>query len=879
MHQVAVDRLQNIELHKPVPNPMPNHGCCATIFRVVTAVANFFRMIGLWLVEAASWLKDRVIDLFPEQTALRLDPRRIFVRTVLNVAPEQRAAVLQHALPGISPQMDRNTRDQLIQLVNNENPGSPLSRSMLRFITPDMYSSDSIETTAAIAAIPAEQRDSVIIYADQLITEELRRLSRRAIVEAVTAIPTQEREEVIRNALVLFTPQMDASGRANIIRAVTRVPVNQRDTVIAGSLSLITGRMSALERITITEGITAVPGEDRDMVISYANGLITEQMDAPSRRAIVEAVAAVPVQEREAVITGAYHFITDAMSGLSRKAVIEAVAAIPAQDQQAVMTFAHQLITDTMDGQSIKSVIEAIIAAPAEERETVTFYAGQLVVEGMDGRSRKSVVEAVTTIPAQQREAVVARARQLIDDAIDGRTRQIIIEAIIARADRLITQEMSAHATRTIYEAVVDIPIPEREEVVRNAMLLITPEMGISNRTGMIRAVARIVTNERDVTVLLALRAITQHMGYYSRIPIIEAVADIPAQERAEVMRNAVLLITLQMPFYDRIDMILTTTRVPVNERDAIIALALQAVTQDMGKHSRRTIIEAVVAVPAQERANVMQHALQLINPQMYLHDIVMIIRNVANVAADQRANYVQQRRQGQQAHVFQNAQVAAEHGVNVHEGNRDHRVRAAIKLLRQRQREISRDRINQAVQEFTQYLNGREMNAEDKQLAQLALLAPKGPNEIFGPLISENNFSILGLVISGEELIGRLWAFASKLAEPDQTNAKGGMISALKDSYLMGSRVCNQGKTQRLIVAVLQGRLAGVDIELIPEMQVSTPQAVQMFFTMKAHRDIEQLEPLVGAANLFCDENPAVNRADFVREIREYAQAQGFED
>ena len=374
------------------------------------------------------------------------------------------------------------------------------------------------------------------------------------------------------------------------------------------------------------------------------------------------------------------------------------------------------------------------------------------------------------------------------------------------------------------------------------------------------------------------MQAITQGMGAYSRQRIVEALVAVPAPQREEVGRNALLLITPEMNRDDRVGVIQTVANIPANERDVVTALAVQAITQGMGAHSRQRIVEAVTAVPALERANVMQHALQLINAHMYAQDRAMIIQNVANVPADQRANYVQQRRQGQQAaHVLQNAQVAAEQGINVHEGNRDQRVRAAIELLRQRQGQIPRARINQAVQAFTQYLNNRQMNAEHKQLAQRALLAPRGLNEMFGPLISENDFSILGLAVSGQELIGRLWIFASELGEPDQTNAKDSMISALKDSYLMGSRVCNQGKTQRLIVGVLQGRLAGVDVELIPEMQVPTHQAVEMFFNVEAHRNIEQVAPLVGAANRFCDENPAVNRADFVREIREYAQAQGF--
>lgn len=158
MPQVTVDRPQNLEF----PEPAAHHGCCSLIFKVAAAVAHFFRTIGLWFAGVASWLKDRVVDLFPEQTATRWDPRRVFVRTVLDVAPDQRAAVLQCALRRISPQMDQNARERLIQLVNNQNSNSSVSRGMLRFITPDMCSSNSIETIAAIALLPREERDAIM---------------------------------------------------------------------------------------------------------------------------------------------------------------------------------------------------------------------------------------------------------------------------------------------------------------------------------------------------------------------------------------------------------------------------------------------------------------------------------------------------------------------------------------------------------------------------------------------------------------------------------------------------------------------------------------------------------------------------------------------
>jgi hypothetical protein len=170
-------------------------------------------------------------------------------------------------------------------------------------------------------------------------------------------------------------------------------------------------------------------------------------------------------------------------------------------------------------------------------------------------------------------------------------------------------------------------------------------------------------------------------------------------------------------------------------------------------------------------------------------------------------------------------------------------------------------------------------MDSQDKQLANWALLAPKREDEVFGCLISQEPFTLLGLEISGKEVIGRLWIFLSDLVEPDRTNAKIGMISALKNSYDdVGIRVCDQGKTQRLLLRVLQGRLEGVNIELTEGMQIPTTQAIRMFFSIEAYQHIQQLEPLLEAARRFCDENTLIaDRVDFLREIRKYAEKSGF--
>ena len=100
-----------------------------------------------------------------------------FVRTILEINADERASVLQYALPIISPQMDTNAKEQLIQLANH--PDSSLSERMLRFITPEIVSSDSFAIIKAIAKIPIEQREDVLVCVESLVTENMYVFSRR----------------------------------------------------------------------------------------------------------------------------------------------------------------------------------------------------------------------------------------------------------------------------------------------------------------------------------------------------------------------------------------------------------------------------------------------------------------------------------------------------------------------------------------------------------------------------------------------------------------------------------------------------------------------------------------------------------------------------
>ncbi len=563
---------------------------------------------------------------------------------------------------------------------------------------------------------------------------------------------------------------------------------------------------------------------------------------------------------------------------LARTPFENALAQIPILDREKVLRSALLLVKPEMGESDRVDLIQAVASLADKERDEVIGFALRIIPRGMHGPGRATILRTVRDIPSQEREEVIGKALLLMTQEMGWSERVDLIRAVvrisgnerndvIALALRVITQDMKIFSRVSILGAVRDVSAQEREEVVGKALLLITQEMGGVDRADLIRTVADIPGSERNDVIVLALRVITEVMKIFSRVSILEAVRNVPVQEREEVVSKALLLMTQEMEWSERVALIRAVARIPDNERNNVIDFTLQVITQDMSMPSRMGILVTVANVPAQERANVMHHTLEVINDRMRAPERIAMIRAIAGTRANERPHLVRRLREGA------NGRIAAEQGVDVHQGDRDQRVAAAIALLRERQGRISEDRIIRAVEEFTEYLNRREMNSEHKQLAQHALQGPHDPAD-FGPLIDGND-SIPGLGISGEEMIGRLWIFASGLTELDQTIAKEGIISALKESYYMG-RVCQEGKVQRLIVSVLQGRFPGVNIELVEGMQVFKEQAMEMFFNVEGHKAIDQLPPLIDAANRFCDENPLVNRDEFLHEIGAFAESQG---
>jgi hypothetical protein len=214
--------------------------------------------------------------------------------------------------------------------------------------------------------------------------------------------------------------------------------------------------------------------------------------------------------------------------------------------------------------------------------------------------------------------------------------------------------------------------------------------------------------------------------------------------------------------------------------------------------------------------------------------------------------------------------------GMDVHEGDRDSRTKHALQLL-WRLEELTKEQIDKNFEGFRGYLD-RLPEPEKKQNAMKAF-STGIPGSPFPPLISEP-FSVTGFQLSGKELIARLWNFIEKyIKEPkEQDIAKEGIISALCESVQDGGLVCNQGKTQRLCVRVLQGRLRGVEIDNVAAPPTSD-QALVSFFYMPQRQELTTWAALEQAANVFLRENPLVDRDGFMQKLRDYWDNSGNED
>jgi len=388
---------------------------------------------------------------------------------------------------------------------------------------------------------------------------------------------------------------------------------------------------------------------------------------------------------------------------------------------------------------------------------------------------------------------------------------------------------------------------------------------------------------------------LTRHPNFVGPIATFYRNIQIPRNERDDFLRQLYPFINPAIPNNVRweyeesylgliADSISDLSRIPVIELDGFIAHVIQLRSPIPDPYeimvNTRNVIETLCQIPADERtARVNRTIVQLqqdILQNLPGFDRRYRTRQLLETPLNQNLPPV-----GGMVEVA----MAGNAAINVHAGLRDQRTIAAIALLRGKQGILDQNQINQAMEEFKNHLQTIQgITPETRERALLALEGPAAND--FGSLLSDPQCG--SYHISGAEVIARHWIFATtyedpthneQLAQRERNNAKLGMITALSTSYTPGTRerICNEGKTQRLAISVLQGRLPGVDIDEIPAL-IPIVDAMAMFFAIPQHQGIETRTALLATADLYCQENPRVERLGFLAAIQNYADLQEME-
>jgi hypothetical protein len=163
------------------------------------------------------------------------------------------------------------------------------------------------------------------------------------------------------------------------------------------------------------------------------------------------------------------------------------------------------------------------------------------------------------------------------------------------------------------------------------------------------------------------------------------------------------------------------------------------------------------------------------------------IMRSVERMAARHEVTFKDQI-QILENEMLGSAQAAASMASDVHSSDRDKRTREAVQKL---------NLIDMSPSEAPKYV----------EVCRAYVQKKLGSTDTLDRLLSAE-FEYQDIVINGRDFVARLWHFAETVTDAD--DAKLSLVSALVDA----KHSCNNGKVQRLVIGVLQGRLPGVEID-----------------------------------------------------------------
>ncbi len=327
------------------------------------------------------------------------------------------------------------------------------------------------------------------------------------------------------------------------------------------------------------------------------------------------------------------------------------------------------------------------------------------------------------------------------------------------------------------------------------------------------------------------------------------------------------------MNIYAYREVIFALIRIPLDQRAEFIAQAQSLITTDIDVNYFSLVITVLCHTPKEHRAEKIDRVLA---DRVEHPDEAQTIDRIIQILETPLEQPVPPRRGGMAA-----AAAMGVMEINVHAEGRDNDTKNAVKILLAHQKDLTKEQVASAYQAFRKFLGEYKNNHIKKEgteelidsqyfidRATVALdnndLRDKG----FRGLIhtTENLLNIPSL--SGSDLIGRLWHFAENYKEENERNLiKDSIVTTLADCFNEFEQVvCDEGKIQRLMTRVIQGRLDGVHIDT--EIPVTAaPAAVVPAAAAAANDDMQKDREIYIGRKFFTPEVHKITTIDQMEE------------
>lgn len=557
-------------------------------------------------------------------------------------------------------------------------------------------------------------------------------------------------------------------------------------------------------------------------------------------------------------------FIFVVLSCLYSEKIFAAAASSPGQNdaQRELRVWAGRngLITASMPKHSMENLLNLFKQIPEEQRADFALYARRLINNNVEDNDAIMVriISGLFLVSPNERDFFSVQVQRFFrqGDIKDASLRMEIVESFYKKVDRI-------------------------ENDIDQALRLITPDMNEEDRASVVFGLSRVRLGDRALFEAQVRRLFIDGISGYVRARIILNLS-LVRQNLEAIVDQLLRLISADMPDEGVLNIITAFRRLSPENRVQVVDRSLQALAEGAA---------AGQELEGEDRTNRLLQLLELPldAPIPPLHE------EMADIAAGAGG-------------------TAA--GINVHALGRDSRTAAALQQLFKETTEagFSKDNVDALVLDFKNYLTSySDENVSRSAQITLGLLQPDNPNS-FGPLLG-TPVTFGNLDTTGEEILARFWWYASnyhdmrassqKKAAKEQENAKHALVNGLARAIAEdGHRVCLPGMLQRLVIAILQGRMEGVNVERedigfdtcpVPPLpgaasgggggsastedrpQVDSGVALRMFFENQENQTITAAEALRTRGNAWLEENPNVNREEFLKLLNDYIYMQGF--